>query len=610
VSSIKERTLTKKILAGMLGFSILTGGITYYYPHEVEAASLYEEYQKEQKLEELKKQVAEAKRQLDIAEKQKRAELKAQQEEQQKKKAELERKKADDELFKKAEAEIIKKAEENQKKYNGTGKSFPKVDEDEHPNNIVNRINKIIAENSKASKRQFPVKKGDESAAFVMDKAPNPSQSAEVVETNVPKMFASSGTTGNEKLYNFDWKGTPVAQSIYGVAKLAGKGVVVNAKLEGTVFLSLSQVTCDQALNYLANAFGLNWMTDGNNIIVSTGDLMKQSATFRVSYANKENLAKEFKAIGISEEGIFANNQTGTISVTGTPYQIAEARKRLAVIDKPVAQCLILAQLIEINHGKDVDLGISYNLPSYNHSADSKGTSGTLDGDKVNWLDKMEFGANVKADRTLSKGKVIARPMTLALNGQKGTVNFGDKVPVLTKTDTGSTTSVTVTYQDVGTKLEVTPTINEVTGEITMDIKTEVANITSWQTSGDTRAPQISSRTSETSTHVKSGQSFVIGGLMQTKDLDNLSGIPGLMNLPILGKLFSVHNRSKSYSEVFIMITPFILTDDINVRDIYDELKHIDSKAKYKDIVLPKSDWTNDIGKHRINHEIEEKAKK
>ena len=57
----------------MLGFSILTGGITYYYPHEVEAASLYEEYQKEQKLEELKRQVAEAKRQLDIAEKQERA---------------------------------------------------------------------------------------------------------------------------------------------------------------------------------------------------------------------------------------------------------------------------------------------------------------------------------------------------------------------------------------------------------------------------------------------------------------------------------------------------------------------------------------------------------
>ena len=482
-------------------------------------------------------------------------------------------------------------------KYNTYARSAPKVEEnDENSSDFIKRINKILNDSKKARefKQVYSADKGKvqnpDSAEFVMQEPPAQE------EPPLP----------SEPLYDFDWRGTPLPASIYGVAKLTGKGVVVNGKLEGNVYMSLHQVTCDQALNYLANAFGINWMTDGNNIVVSTGELMKQSQTFKVNYANKENLAKEFKAIGIPEENIFANPQTGTISVTGTPYQLTEAQKRLKQIDKPVSQCLILAQLIEISHGKDVDLGLSYELPTYSHAADPTSTSGTLNG---RFIDKMAFGASLRANEALSKGKVIARPMTLALNGQKGLVNFGDKVPVLTKTDTGSSTSLTVTYEDVGTKLEVTPTINESTGEITLDINTEVSNITQWITQNDTRAPQISTRTATTSAHIKSGQSFVIGGLMSKVELDNLSGIPGLMHLPILGKLFSVHTKSKDFTEVYIMITPFIMSDvdNVNVRDIYDELHYIDGKAKKDDVIVPGHDWSNDIGKHRENHEKEVK---
>ena len=98
---------------------------------------------------------------------------------------------------------------------------------------------------------------------------------------------------------------------------------------------------------------------------------------------------------------------------------------------------------------------------------------------------------------------------------------------------------------------------------------------------------------------------------MSKVELDNLSGIPGLMNLPILGKLFSFHTKNKDYTEVYIMITPFIMSDidNVNVRHIYDELNHIDSKAPKDDIVLPAHDWSNDIGAHRKNHEKEAEKK-
>lgn len=262
----------------------------------------------------------------------------------------------------------------------------------------------------------------------------------------------------------------------------------------------------------------------------------------------------------------------------------------------PVAQCLLLAQMIEIDHGKSIDLGMTYSLPTYTHAGSETSSSKSFTG---NWLEKLTFSSSSTASRSLSKGKVIARPMILSLNGQKGTVNFGDRVPILTRTDTGSSNTLTVTYQDVGTNLEVTPVINEKSGDITLTIKTEVSNITGWVSSGDTKAPQMSTRTATTSTHVKSGQSFVIGGLMNAKELDSLSGIPGLMDLPILGKLFSYHSHTKDYAEVYVMITPFIISDDTNAQAMYDELKHLDAAVKKDELTIPQRDWAKNIGKHK-----------
>ena len=205
---------------------------------------------------------------------------------------------------------------------------------------------------------------------------------------------------------------------------------------------------------------------------------------------------------------------------------------------------------------------MSYQLPLYSHAAD--------DDLKGPWPQKLTFSASATASRELDKGRVISRPMTLAQNGQEAKVLFGDRVPVFTSTNTTTSTDITVTYENVGTSLTMTPIINEDTGDISLKLSAEVSNITGYITnqSGTGRAPQIATRDVTTSAHVKSGQSFVIGGLMSEQQLDNLSGIPGLMNLPILGQLFRYHQKSTKYDEVFVMITPYIVTDDMNPEEI------------------------------------------
>lgn len=374
-----------------------------------------------------------------------------------------------------------------------------------------------------------------------------------------------------EGTYNFNWQGTPIAQSLYALGSIAHKGVIVNGNLTDKVYARLENVTVNEALDFLSRAFNFNWMMEGNNIIVSSDDKMLQSVVFNVSYADKDKLKEEFKSMGIDDSKIYVNSESGTLSITATPYQIAEARKRIKQIDRPVAQCLLAAQLIEISHGKNLNLGLTYTMPSYSHTGAETGGENTLTG---KWLPKFSFGATLQAERALSKGKVISRPIVLSRNGEKAKIMFGDKVPIMSTTSTSTSTNVTVTYQDVGTTLEVTPVINMETQDISLKINAEVSNISGYVTQGQTRAPQVNTRTIDTTTHVKSGQSLVIGGLMSVTDLDNLSGIPGLMNLPILGELFKFHHRSKTYAEVYIMLTPFIMDPSLDAKAIARKVEY------------------------------------
>lgn len=372
---------------------------------------------------------------------------------------------------------------------------------------------------------------------------------ARSVSTSIPSQGA----------YSFDWQGTPVTSSLYAIAKIAHKDIVVNGKLDGTVYMSLHNVSAEYALDLLAKSFDFNWMINDGAIVVSTDQKMYQSKSFAVQYIDKANLAKELKALGIAEDKIYANEETGSISVTGTPYQIQQAEQRIAMLDHPISQCLLLAQMIEIDHGKSLDLGFQYSLPTYSHTGSNDENASTFGG---NWLEKLTFSASFQAEKAFANGKIIARPMIMILNGQEGKVNFGDKVPVPQTTSSTTSTNVSFDFKDVGTMLKATPAINETTGEIKMKLEIEISNISKWITYEKAKAPQIATRSAVTSATLKSGQSFVIGGLMSARDLDNLSGIPGLMDLPILGKLFQFHSKSKEYAEVYIMITPYIVDGD------------------------------------------------
>ena len=360
--------------------------------------------------------------------------------------------------------------------------------------------------------------------------------------------------------YNFDWQGAPLASVFYLLGKISGSNILVvdsDDLNDVKVYATLKNVTLDEVVSYLTATYNLNWSnSNGTYRISKDEDTMLSSERFNVRYADKEKLINELKGLGIDEANIVANDQYSTITVTGNSYELTQAGRLIKSIDKPVSQCLIVAQLIETSHTKDLDVGFNYTMPSYMHNVDDPISH-------QNWGTKLTLGVTSQLNEAIFKGKVMSRPVILTENGHEAKLFMGDSVPIPQQNTADGSTNITFDYQDIGSTLNIKPTIDKASGIVSLDIDTQIKNITKYIEQGGMQAPQIASREANTIAHLKSGQTFVIGGLMSKEDFDTISGIPLLRKLPLLGKLFEYHTKNKSNTEVFITITPYIINDDI-----------------------------------------------
>ena len=160
---------------------------------------------------------------------------------------------------------------------------------------------------------------------------------------------------------------------------------------------------------------------------------------------------------------------------------------------------------------------------------------------------------------------LLANPRIRVRNHEKAKFHIGDKVPVITNSVTPVSTGTpvvtgSVQYLDVGLKLEVEPDIH-MDGDVSIKTALEVSNIASQVTnaSSGTIAYQIGTRNVSTVLQLRDGETQVLAGLISANDIESASKIPGLGDLPILGRLFSSHNTNKTKTEIILSITPHII---------------------------------------------------
>ena len=180
----------------------------------------------------------------------------------------------------------------------------------------------------------------------------------------------------------------------------------------------------------------------------------------------------------------------------------------------------------------------------------------------------INLGAVIQALQEKNLLQILAEPNVLAETGKEALFLDGGQFPFpVVQGATGGVPVVTIQFREYGVKLAFTPLITP-EGLIHLKVAPEVSSLdyTNALTIQGFTIPSIATRSVQSEMVLKDGQSFLIAGLVNNQVTEQFSKIPGLGDLPILGKFFQSHSTSKSQDELLVMVTPHIVRSDTNMQ--------------------------------------------
>lgn len=171
----------------------------------------------------------------------------------------------------------------------------------------------------------------------------------------------------------------------------------------------------------------------------------------------------------------------------------------------------------------------------------------------------LNLGATIQALQTRGLLEVLAEPNVLAQNGKQASFLAGGEFPypVVQGSSAGGTNAITIQFRQFGVRLDFIPTITP-RGTIRLQVAPEVSSLdyTNGLTISGFTVPGVSVRNVSTEVELSEGQSFAIGGLLDNRETENMSKIPFIGDIPILGKLFQSRTRTKNNTELMVIVTP------------------------------------------------------
>lgn len=182
---------------------------------------------------------------------------------------------------------------------------------------------------------------------------------------------------------------------------------------------------------------------------------------------------------------------------------------------------------------------------------------------------------------------MLAEPNLTAMSGQTASFLAGGEFPIPVAQDT--TGAITIAFKPYGVSLDFTPTVLA-DNRISLKVRPEVSEIdpTNSVMTGAIKIPALTVRRVDTTVELSSGQSFAIGGLLQSKTSDVLSELPGLGRLPVLGKLFSSKDYLNNKSEVVVIVTPYIV-QPVGPGQLHDALDSVTRPSSDVEYVLQRA---------------------
>ena len=266
----------------------------------------------------------------------------------------------------------------------------------------------------------------------------------------------------------------------------------------------------------------------------------------------------------VKTRDIFIDEKLNLIIVKDTPEAVRLVERLIAAQDLAEAEVIMEVEVLEVATSRLLELGVRWpdqvQFQDPNTVPSAGGTvallqraTGPLTGFVATPVILLRLH---QQDGSTS---VLANPRIRVKNKEKARVHIGDRVPVITTTAaaTGGFVSESVSYLDVGLKLEVEPLIS-LEDEVGIKVALEVSNIVSQVrgSNNSTLAYQIGTRNAATTLRLRDGETQVLAGLISDEDRRTADRVPGIGQLPIVGRLFSSNTDSLKKTEIVLLITP------------------------------------------------------
>jgi general secretion pathway protein D len=398
---------------------------------------------------------------------------------------------------------------------------------------------------------------------------------AEIAEKNPP----NSGETALAKAFKqpitIEFRDAPLKQVFDVISRRSGLNFVFDkdVKADARTTIMLRNSTIESAVYYLLMTNQLEQQVmDANTILIYPNIAAKLKEyqetvvkTFFLANAEAKLVANTLKTI-LKSRDVVADEKLNLVIMRDNADAIRLAEKIVAVQDMAEPEVMLEVEILEIKRSRLLELGVTWPT-SLTLTPLISGTGSTLTLSDLDNLNRRTLGisgitASATANRTDSDSNLLANPRIRVRNKEKAKILIGDKVPVITTTVSSGTSGFaqeSVSYIDVGLTLNAEPTIY-LNNEVAIRISLEVSNLVSTiKTASGSTAYQIGTRQASTMLQLKDGENQVLAGLINNEERSSGDKIPGLGDLPLLGRLFGKQADDNQKTEIVLSITPHLV---------------------------------------------------
>jgi general secretion pathway protein D len=361
------------------------------------------------------------------------------------------------------------------------------------------------------------------------------------------------------------------------LAKFAGLNVLFDPQFRDTsLSVDLRNVSLEDALASVgASTRNFYRVTAPRTITVIPDTPQKRREyeeevvrTFYVSNADLKELIDLLRIV-VDARKIAPINATNAITIKDTPERIQAASRIISAIDKARPEVVIDVELLEVDRTSLKEYGLqiaSPGSPGISGSADVNREGFTLQ-DLRNLTDSDVFLAGVPALyyrllKTDTNTRILASPRLRTSEGISAQARFGERVPVPVTTfapiATGGVNQQPITsfvYENIGVNIDITPRTHH-DDEVSLNLKVEISSISG---TGFGDLPTFGNRAISTTIRLRDGETNMLAGLIRDDERTVLSGIPGLSDIPVIGRLFAHNRRESQETDIILTLTPHIV---------------------------------------------------